>query len=51
MFARTGFMFVRPSSKGKSGILHRRAEAGMLRVWIFDALVGGAVVYEGAIMF
>ena len=35
-------MFVRPSSKRKSGILHRRAGAGMLRVWIsvFDALVG-----------
>ena len=41
MFVGMGFVFVRPSSKGKSGILHRRVGADMLRVWIFDALVGG----------
>jgi len=41
MFVGMGFVFVRPSSKGKSGILRRRVGADMLRVWRFDALVGG----------
>jgi len=41
MFVGMGLVFVRPSSKGKSGILHRRVGADMLRVWRFDALVGG----------